>query len=592
MQLGGYKVQKRIGRGGMATVYKGLQSSLQRPVALKVLNKQLLEHSDVRVRFERESLIIAKLKHPNIINVIDRGISPKGQPYFVMEYVEGTDLKEEIKKGELKFNQCIHIAFQICKGLAYAHDNGVIHRDIKPANILLDKAGHVYVLDFGIAHFCESVHGAPQQREHETQVGDVMGTVAYMAPEIQASGDNASIRSDIYAFGVLFYELLTGRLPVGRFGLSSKLNPAVPAVIDELIERCLSANMLVRPGSANEIKNTLLKIMRGAHLEPAQQERAKQAIARAEDKFSLLDVIKEDQYGAVYLFEDKIKHELLVIKKRLKNKAGYLESKLLNQLPHPNITKVLGVSKNERLFITVLEYLSGGCLKDRLLRPYEWNEFLKIADQICDALSFAHKNNIVHGNLRPGNVLFSEQGVIKISDFGLDEHYGIGQEGVNWYNHLKEEKSVQTDIYAAGALFYQMLCGCNMPPEWNGKRLLMNEEFEKLPHKVREIILKMQESEPAKRYLDFTEVMESLAKVEALSPSQEEKGIPQAHCTESRSGRLLYISIFVLCAASVSVYLAGSDSVLYENTLLLLHEAGALSASLFAKVQVFLQTFL
>lgn len=186
MQLGGYKVQKRIGRGGMATVYKGLQSSLQRPVALKVLNKQLLEHSDVRVRFERESLIIAKLKHPNIINVIDRGISPKGQPYFVMEYVEGTDLKEEIKKGELKFNQCIHIAFQICKGLAYAHDNGVIHRDIKPANILLDKAGHVYVLDFGIAHFCESVHGAPQQREHETQVGDVMGTVAYMAPEIQA----------------------------------------------------------------------------------------------------------------------------------------------------------------------------------------------------------------------------------------------------------------------------------------------------------------------------------------------------------------------------------------------------------------------
>src|SRR3990167_5156772 len=178
MQLDGYQVQERIGHGGMATVYKGVQQSLNRPVALKVLRKKLLDRSEVKARFEMESLIIARLKHPNIIDVIDRGITIKGQPYFVMQYVEGDDLKTLIKKDELSMVRRIHIAMQICKALAYAHDNEIIHRDIKPANVLIDRQFNAYVLDFGIAHFCEKT-GEQNDTAQQTRVGTVMGTAAY-----------------------------------------------------------------------------------------------------------------------------------------------------------------------------------------------------------------------------------------------------------------------------------------------------------------------------------------------------------------------------------------------------------------------------
>ncbi len=564
MQLDGYQVQERIGHGGMATVYKGVQQSLNRPVALKVLRKKLLDRSEVKARFEMESLIIARLKHPNIIDVIDRGLTAKGQPYFVMQYVEGDDLKTLIKKDELSMVRRIHIAMQICKALAYAHDNEIIHRDIKPANVLIDRQFNAYVLDFGIAHFCEKT-GEQNDTAQQTRVGTVMGTAAYMAPELHASADNASVQSDLYAFGVLFYELLTAKLPLGRFEPPSVVNPKIPKAIDQIIENCLVSEPSQRPGSAGQIKNALLQLMRGAHLAPEQKERAKQTVTKAEDKFALLDVIKEDQYGAVYLFEDKTQHDFLVIKKRLNSHSGFRESRLLNNLPHANIVKIKGASSNERVFITVMEYLKGGCLQDRLIQSYALAEFFPIALQITEAMIFAHQNQIIHGNLRPKNILFTSEGNAKVSDFGFDEHYGEDAAGANWYNYFGEEKSVKADIYAAGVIFYQMLLGGQCLPQWRNKKLITHESFSDLPASMRQTLLKMLQMNPAERYDSFPAVLSDLKKLEAFYGAGKSMLSDNTAIKFSRKYRAIRIAAALLLTLAVSgvMYYAkfGSESL-------------------------------
>jgi serine/threonine-protein kinase len=176
--IGGYEVIEKIGEGGMSIVYKGRQVSLNRPVAIKVLPRKLMDQHDLLERFKRESVIIARLNHPNIIHVIDRGITPKGMPYFVMEYVEGTSLARAIREGNLDANRKMDLIIQTCKALSYAHKNGVIHRDIKPANVLIDANGNVLVLDFGIAKFYDQGGGNLQG----TRADMIMGTPPVHVP--------------------------------------------------------------------------------------------------------------------------------------------------------------------------------------------------------------------------------------------------------------------------------------------------------------------------------------------------------------------------------------------------------------------------
>ncbi|MBW2109421.1 MAG: serine/threonine protein kinase, partial [Deltaproteobacteria bacterium] len=137
-RIGGYEIIEKIGSGGMGAVFRGRQVSLDRPVAIKVLSKTLADCREALERFNRESQIIARLNHPNIIHVIDRGVTSRGMPYFVMEYIEGRDLAQAIKSGDLDVNRKLDLMIQVCKALSYAHKNSVIHRDIKPGNVLID----------------------------------------------------------------------------------------------------------------------------------------------------------------------------------------------------------------------------------------------------------------------------------------------------------------------------------------------------------------------------------------------------------------------------------------------------------------------
>jgi serine/threonine-protein kinase len=236
MQLEGYSKLLKIGEGGMAYVYRGIQESLQRPVAIKLLINDLSRDEEARRRFDRESYIIARLTHPNIIHVIDRGISADEMPYFVMEYVEGVDLGTASKINEISHTDKIDIIIQLLKALAYAHQNNVIHRDIKPENILIDENGNVKILDFGIAQFYE------EKREvtNQTTSGTVMGTYNYMSPEQRESSDNVTERSDLYSIGVVMYELFTGKIPTGVFPELFRLNTEIEPELNQLILSCLN----------------------------------------------------------------------------------------------------------------------------------------------------------------------------------------------------------------------------------------------------------------------------------------------------------------------------------------------------------------
>ena len=496
MHLDGYSDLLKIGEGGMAHVYRGIQDSLQRPVAIKLLINDLKSDPEARHRFERESFIIARLNHANIIHIIDRGISAANMPYFVMEYVEGTDLSTTSKMRNIPHAEKIDIIIQLLKALSYAHKNNVIHRDIKPDNILIDADGVVKILDFGIAQFYSDQH----QRDAKTSTGTVMGTYSYMSPEQRKSSDNVTVRSDLYSVGVVMYELFTGKIPSGHFPAPSRLNQEISAELDLLILRCLKPDPESRPSSAEQLKTELLALSQGAHITKARRLRAEQGITQMKSRFLLLDILREDKYGAVYLYQQKERGNLLIIKKKLANSSGYEASTLLASLAHENIVKTLGTSRTERHFILVQEYMSGGTLEDKLAFQLSWQETLDIAIQICQAIIFAHNNRIVHGHLRPTNILFTAEGKVKLTDFSTQDDVS-NVLSAHYYRLQGEARSQAADIYATGVVLYQLLTGC-LPRRQHEKEFFIRKDFTRLPKDIQALVTNMLSTIPENRHPD------------------------------------------------------------------------------------------
>ncbi len=268
---GRYVVEEVIGEGGMATVYRARLKLVDRPVAVKIMNPMLATDPIVRERFRREARSAQKLAHPNIIEIFDQGDTEDGTCYIVMELLRGESLAAVVRDGRLEVDRAVHVMIQIARGIARAHDLEVIHRDLKPENIFLcrreDGSDLVKLLDFGIAK--------SRQDSRLTGQGELFGTPQYMAPE-RILGNDTGGSSDLYALGVVFFEMLTGELPftapdVATFFVKHmnepppslrSINPRVPAALDELILKMLAKDPKDRPVDAHRIHADLIEILR------------------------------------------------------------------------------------------------------------------------------------------------------------------------------------------------------------------------------------------------------------------------------------------------------------------------------------------
>lgn len=244
-----------LGQGGMGTVYEARQPALNRLVALKVLRVRPGSDPEFLERFRREAQVMGRLNHPNIVAVYDFG-EAGGLPYLVMERVEGEDLRTRMAARRLTPREAMNIALALCDALEAAHEQGIVHRDIKPANILLDKAGRVKVADFGLAKLASDF----REDLALTVSGQAMGTPFYMAPEQHSNTVQADSRADLYAAGVILYEMLAGELPLGHFPAPSA-RAGTPVSLDAIILQAMESNAGRRFQRAQDLKKALLEVI-------------------------------------------------------------------------------------------------------------------------------------------------------------------------------------------------------------------------------------------------------------------------------------------------------------------------------------------
>jgi predicted Ser/Thr protein kinase/uncharacterized membrane protein (DUF485 family) len=240
-----------IGKGGMGAVYQARQPALARMVALKILPPQAACGPDFADRFSREARALARLNHPNIVAVHEFG-QAGGSPFFIMEFVDGLTLRQLEQAGRLSPPEALRIVPQICEALQFAHDEGIVHRDIKPENILIDKKGRVKIADFGIA----KIIGGGEAGGATTETRQAVGTPHYMAPEQVEKPHAVDHRADIFSLGVVFYEMLTGQLPLGKFAPPSR-KVEIDARLDEVVLRALEREPELRYQQAADVKTRL-----------------------------------------------------------------------------------------------------------------------------------------------------------------------------------------------------------------------------------------------------------------------------------------------------------------------------------------------
>ena len=255
---GRYRIDEAIGRGGMSTVYRGFDTTLERDVAIKVMHRDVARDADHYERFRREARAIAKLSSPYVVGVIDAG-EDDGQPFIVLEFVRGETLKQRIKSpGQLSVQEAVAYAIEVARGLQAAHDAGIVHRDVKPQNVLLDEDGAARVTDFGIARSLAD--------EGLTADGRVLGTTDYVSPE-QALGHAVTPQSDLYSLGIVLFEMLTGGVPFhgdNQVAVAMRhvredlpdvqaLRPEVSSALAAVLDRATAKDLAVRHQSAREL---------------------------------------------------------------------------------------------------------------------------------------------------------------------------------------------------------------------------------------------------------------------------------------------------------------------------------------------------
>ena len=478
-----------LGKGGMGAVFLMKQVALDRHVAVKFVKPDLLTEAERR-RLAREAKLLASVSHPGILAVHDVG-EDGGTPYMVCEYVAGETLAGRLARGpKLTLTQSLRIAAQLLGGLRAAHKQGVTHRDVKPANVLLTEGGKAKLADFGLARS----HDVPSG----TVAGKIAGTPAYMSPE-QCRGSGITAQSDLYAVGVILYEMVTGERPfigptlleyltqhTGQAPRAPRaLVPDLPEPLEALILSALAKDPGARPDGAGAFRKALLAIQKG--VAPPSEPRRDGPAAPAEgtvlgQRYRLVRLLGEGGMGRVWLAHDQVMDGGEVAIKILppelwrdpEGQAGVKhEARLSQKLAHPNIVRLANLEPGDPPYL-VMEHVAGPTLAAELARrrtaeagPYTPAEALPIVRALADALDHAHAQGVVHRDVKPSNVLLGP--ATKLGDFGIaaeltsfqTRHTGTVPAGTLSYMSPEQLAcqpcDARADVYALAATAYQML---------------------------------------------------------------------------------------------------------------------------------------
>lgn len=508
----GFEIVAELGRGGMGVVYQARQPELQRSVALKVLRDGALAGPRERARFRLEAEVCARIQHPSIVSIHAVG-EHQGQLWFAMELVEGGSLDRHLNGQPPPPRWSAALIRTLALALHQAHLLNIIHRDLKPANILLESVvrspwsvegamnqtdgpwttdyGLPKVTDFGLAKRLDSESTA------WTQDGAVLGTASYMAPE-QASGQVHDLGPavDIYALGAILYELLTGRPPFQGDSWQrtvnqvlndepvspEKLHPGVPRDLETICLKCLEKEPGRRYASAAALAEDLDRFLDGTPI-LAVPLAAAERLARlaAREGYQLTGEIGRGPHSTVYRARFGELQQPVVLKVFTSGRCSREEwdarlrsnASLLSLLTHPHLVLVQRTGWWEGSGYLVMEHVPQGSLAGRLTgQPFPVRQALHLVEQITEILCYLHRQGVVHGNLKPSNVLLAADGIPRLSDLLLTNGVvrnalpdadlpttGAGYLAPEQLESSDSEARPHTDIHGVGVILYELLTG-------------------------------------------------------------------------------------------------------------------------------------
>lgn len=547
-QLANFRIERAIGRGGMAQVYYGQDVKLDRPVAIKVIDARFRDKLAYAERFVREAKAAAAWRHEHIVQIYYAD-DEDDLYYFAMEYIDGQDLSELIadykakSEGELMpHEEVLRIGKAFAQALDYIHEQGVIHRDVKPSNVMVAHDGRVALTDFGLAMSVE-----------QGSLGEVFGSSHYVAPEQARRSADAVPQSDLYSMGVILYEMLTGIVPfddpsptavaVQHITLmpppSREINPDLNEETEAILMKALSKPPHERYSTGQELIDALEKALRVEQLAevkpaaPPPQTRAPDDLIGLQlDEYRLEILLGQGGMARVYRGMDVHLNRQVAIKvidTPFRAEADYImrferEAKAIAQLEHPHIVRLYRYGEAEGLLYMAMQYIEGKNLHAVLSAYRKQGQFIpseemqQIIREACLALDYAHSKGIIHRDIKPSNIMLDQQGNAILTDFGLALLTEVGTRGeiLGSPHHLAPEQAIssanvvpQSDLYAVGVILYEMLTG-ELPFD--------------APDPLDIVMLHMSESPPPPRELqpDLSPEIEAML-LRALAKSPEER---------------------------------------------------------------------
>jgi serine/threonine protein kinase len=484
----GYQILEELGRGGMGVVYKARQVAMNRLVGLKMIRDSVLAGPRERGRFRIEAEAAARMRHPNIVEIYEVG-EHAGQPYFAMELIDGISLAKHLSGQPQPIRYAATLVRTLALAIQHAHERRIVHRDLKPANILL--AGVTpKITDFGLAKRLDSESTA------WTQDGAVLGTASYMPPE-QAAGRAEQIGPlvDVYALGVILYEMLIGRPPFHAATWNetvqqmihnepappTRLRPDVPPELDAICLQCLEKQPGRRYASAAALADDLSRFLEGkpvTAVPPGEGERLARLASR--EGYQIVAEIGRGARTTVYhaLYEPLKQPVALKVFQRGTYTREQWENRLRQgaelwaAIAHPQVIPVHRTGWWDDAPYLATEFVPHGSLAARISgEPLPIPEALSLVIRLTEIVTYIHRQGVVHGNLKPSNVLLAADGIPRVVDFRLTSGMGVssnlGDEAPAGIAYLPPELArdrdaearITADIYGLGAILYELLTG-------------------------------------------------------------------------------------------------------------------------------------